>query len=426
MTFASDTAYACHADPTSIGLGDHRHHAIRAESINCAETDIDPFEDDIRRNGRIPSSVFEALRRRGFMGLLIPTEYGGRGLDCLARILNVQYIARACPDVGATLQIAQLGTGSILEYGSPDQKKQWLPPLASGERICTIAITEEHSGSHVLGMGTTFEPRNGGYILNGVKCFIGNGPIANLHVVYARQKDGTRLSAFIVEGERPGVDNQEKHETLGLKAFPFGQLKLKNVEVPKENLLGEENRGQEIAYRVIGHHGRPSLAALALGIHHRVFDVAYAFASTRSLYGAPISTLADVRAKIFDIYQKLETCRQSAYEAAYLESSGQPSFRALALAKFLNGEQVCQSALIAADLFGARAGLQEYEIGQLLLDAMMTRPPSGTGDVQRRRVTEHLFGEKIPPWERGATAQDAKHNARAQMEKSDERHAEAR
>ena len=246
-------------------------------------------------------------------------------------------------------------------------------------------------------METTYEVVNGGFVLNGEKCFIGNCPIANLHVVYAREKNGKKLSAFIVEWERDGVDNSVRHVTAGLRAFPFGRLKLSNVEIPFDNILGDLGDGQRISYHVIAHHGRPSLTALALGIHHRILDLSYEFTRKRRLYGDSIRNIPDVRNKIFEIYNRYEVCRQSAYEAAHMESIGGKSFRSLAHAKYLNGEGVCQSAMIAADIFGARAGLAEFEIGQLTLDAMMTRPPSGTGNVQRRRILEDLFGELTPP-----------------------------
>lgn len=378
-----------------------RHAQIQAESQRFADLMLKPNFAAIRgRTPHMPDEIISALAASGWFGLLIPKEYGGLGLDCLARILNVQYVTRGCPDVGAVLQIAQLGTGGFIEYASSEQKKKWLPLLATGERISTIAITEEHSGSHVLGMHTTYEETDAGFLLNGEKCFIGNCPIATLHVVYAREKGGKQLSAFIVEGERPGVDNSSRQEPVGLRAFPFGRLKLDNVEIPRENLLGALGQGQEIAYRIIAHHGRPSLTALALGIHHRILDLSYHFTAERELYGKSIRSIPDVRFKVFDIYQRFEICRLQAYEAAQLESTGAKSFRALALAKYLNGEHLCQSALLAADIFGARACLPEYEIAQLTLDAMMTRPPSGTGDVQRRRILEDLFADKIPPWER--------------------------
>jgi len=399
MQSKKNKQFVVSAAPYQANSTAQRHAEICAETESFAETVVKPHVDAIRRIGGLPDEIIRELGARKWFGLLIPREYGGRGQDCLARILNVQYVTRVCPDVGAVLQIGQLGTGGIIEFGSTEQKNKWLPLLATGERLCTIAITEELSGSHILGMSTTYEEKNGGYVLNGEKWFIGNCPISNLHVVYAREKTGKRLSAFIVEGERPGVDNTMRHRTIGLRAFPFGRLKLTDVEVPRENMLGAPGQGQSIAHRIISHHGRPSLTALALGIHHRIYDVAFSYAGYRELYGKSINALPDIRTKIFEIYQRFETCRQVAYEAAHLDSTGGKSYRALALAKYVNGERVFESAMIATDVFGARAGLPEYEAGQLLLDAMMTRPPSGTGDVQRHRVLEHLIDEKVPSWE---------------------------
>lgn len=191
-------------------------------------------------------------------------------------------------------------------------------------------------------------------MLNGEKCFIGNCGIANLHVVYTRKKGEKHLSGFIIEGEAEGVDNTVRHDHAGLRAFPFGKLRLKNVFVPQENLLGREDEGLKIAYHVIGHHGRPSLTGLALGIHLHILDLAYSFACQRKLYGKPIFELPDVRGKFFEIYVRFEQNRQSAYDAAHRASIGDLfTYRSLAIAKYLSGEHNCQSANIAAEIFGA-------------------------------------------------------------------------
>ena len=376
-----------------------RHEDVKIETEHFVQTVVKPHAEAIRRMGAIPDEVIRALGTAGWFGLLIPRKFGGRGLDCLARILNVEYMTRGCPDVGAVLQIGQLGTGTLIEFGSPAQQAKWLPLMATGERLCTISITEEQSGSHILGMQTTYEDRGDTFVLSGEKWFIGNCPISNLHVVFALDQNQKKLSAFIVEGERPGVDNTMRHKTIGLRAFPFGRLKLDEVEIPRANLIGTIGQGQDIAHRIISHHGRPSLTGLALGIHHRIYDLAYSYSGYRELYGKNLRALPEIRQKIFEIYERFELCRQAAYEAADLDSAGEKSYRALSMAKYLNSERAFESAMIATDIFGARAGLPEYEIGQLMLDAMMTRPPSGTGDVQKRRIMEHLFEEKTPAWE---------------------------
>ncbi len=378
--------------PLTISLMTERCRDIELATVDFCESCIRPFVQEIRETGEISADLLTDLKETGWLGLLISRHYGGLGGDCLSRIVNVQYLARECPDLGAILQIAQLGTGSILEFGSEKQKLRWLPALASGERICTIAITEEHSGSHVLGMNTTYEETDRGFLLNGSKCFIGNCGIADLHVVYARKKGDKELSGFIVEGEREGVDNSEEHNHLGLRAFPFGRLGLTDVEIPRRNLLGRQGEGLRHAYYVIGHHGRSSLTALALGIHHRILDLTYTFARDRELYGKSIAELPDVRSKVFEIYSTFEQSRQAAYDAANRMSLGEDgAYRHLALAKYLSGDFVCNAANTAAEIFGARVGLPEFEIAQLTLDAMMTRPPSGTGDVQKKRIMDDFF-----------------------------------
>lgn len=383
-----------------------QHRQLISDTMHFAADYVTPQIDVIQKTKQIPPDLLRHLKATRWLGLLIPSEYGGLGLDCLARILNVQYLARSSSDLGAILQIGQLGTGGLIEFGTQEQKQRWLPALAIGTRVCTIAITEELSGSHVMGMQTSYKKTRDSYILNGEKWFIGNCPIANLHVVYAKSQSNPRtLSAFIVEGERNGVDNSRTHTSLGLPAFPLGKLRLANCEVPHENLLGEEGKGLDIAYYVIANHGRPSLTAIGLGIHHRIMDIATTYSHQRHLYGRPIKHIPSVRTKLFEILKNFEACKHAAYYAAYKHSKGEACFRDMSLAKYLNGEQLCQSCLLAADIFGARVGLPEHHISQLLLDALMIRPPSGTGDVQIQRIMEHYFEEQIPFWEQPALQQ---------------------
>lgn len=385
-----DTLFPLQKAPLTYSTLGAKCHQIAAQTEGFCDGNKSEIER-IKEKGSISENLLNDLKNTGWLGLLIGKDYGGMGLGCLDRVVNVQGLSCNSPDLGAVLQIAQLGTGSIIEFGSDAQKRRWLPQLATGERICTISITEETSGSHVLGMKTSYVEKSDRFVLNGEKWFIGNSSIANLHVVYAKSAVSNKLSAFIVEGERHGVDNSESHQKLGLRAFPLGKLKLKDVEVPKENLLPSLEEGLRAAYYVIGHHGRPSLMSLALGIHQRILDLAYSFSIQRELYGKPIRLLDDVKNKIFEIYMRFEQSRQIAYEAAHQLDSGIDAYRVLAMAKYTCGDNACKAANVAAEIFGARAGIREYEVAQLYLDAMMTRPPSGTGDIQKKRILEEIF-----------------------------------
>ena len=388
----------------SPGCADEAHLAARALTRSFVEREIAPRSAAIAAEARIPDALVRALGQAGFFGLMIATEHGGMGRDCLARLANVEMVAAASPDVGALLQIAQLGTGALLEFGDDRQQRTWLPQLARGERICTIAITEPVAGSHVKAIDTTYRRTAGGLCLTGEKWFIGNAPIANLHVVFARDADSGVYSAVLVEGERPGVDNSERHQTRGLPGFPLGKLKLQDVDVPLENVVGELGQGQAVIHRVIARHGRLSVTGLALGIQARTLREALGFARSRELYGGPIARLPDVRRKVFEIYQAYETSRALAYQAARLEAQGQRAHRLLALAKYVSSESACRSAMIAAELFGARTNLQYFDAGRLVLDALMTQAPSGTADVLRRRILEDVLGERPVAWDETSPA----------------------
>ncbi|UFZ08036.1 acyl-CoA/acyl-ACP dehydrogenase [Bradyrhizobium ontarionense] len=367
------------------------HRNILAETADFCETNSAAIAD-ARKTHTIPVDLLGRLKATGWFGLLIPTRYGGKGLDCLSRILNVEGLAKECSDLGAVLQIAQLGTAALIERASEEQKRKWLPLLCNGDRICTIAITEEASGSHIRAIQTNYTRTTNGFVLRGEKNYIGNAPIADLHVVYARSATNPQdISAFIVDALESKVDNSHSYHTQALRAFPLGSLKFDNCVVPEENLIGNLGQGLEIAHQIIANHGRPSLMALALGIHNRIYTQSFRFSLERKLYGKSIAALPDVQSRIFEIYHNLELARMAAYNAASLLDRRMDACRAIALAKYVCSDLACKSALTATAIYGARACSEEFEISQLLLDSILTQPPSGTPDVQKKRILESLF-----------------------------------
>ena len=346
----------------------------------------------------IPVRARSLLSETKLIGVMVPKSYGGLGLDCLVRLHCIVETARLSPDVGAFLQIAQLGTAALLDFGTECQRQQWLPLFATGRYVCTLAITEEDSGSHLAACSTRYRQTDQGFVLSGEKWMIGNAPIADMHAVLAREEQGSVMSVFLVDGRSDGVDGERAQETRGLRKFPFGAVKLTDVKVPFENLIGRLGDGQQIAHQIIARHGRLSLTGLALGIHQRIFDSVCDFARRRRLYDKPLVDLPDVRTRLFQIYSNLEQARSIAYRAADAERNNGKSGALLALAKQVNSDLACKSALIGIEVFGGRANLKEMEIGQLLLDAVMTLAPSGTSDVLKRRILEDVLSERLIRW----------------------------
>lgn len=370
---------------------------FRAE-VGALVREVLPNLSPFGANGDIGSSVIGALARSRLIGTMIPLGHGGRGLDCVFRLASIEEAARISPEFGAFLQIAQLGTMAVLEFGTAAQKARWLPAFAAGKQICTIAITEKESGSYIDGCMTTFRSVPGGVVLNGKKWFIGNAPVASHHVVLARNEADGAFSCYLVEGTAAGADNSIVHETRGLRNFPFGAVVLDEVFIPEENRIGQAGQGKHIAHTIIGRHGRLSLTGLALGIHQRIYDLTASFATERQRYGDSLSSIPDVAGRLFDIFSNLETARSLAYRAATLERDGEPSARLLALAKKLNSELSCKSAQIAMEVHGGRANLVEFEIGQLLLDASMTLAPSGSADLLKKRIIDDILGRRKMGW----------------------------
>ena len=348
--------------------------------------------------GNLPSAVRDLLAETKLIGAMIPQTYGGLGLDCSVRLDIIVETARLSPEVGAFLQIAQLGTAMLLDFGTDAQRREWLPRLASGERICTLAITEEDSGSHISACSTRYHRTHSGFVLNGEKWMIGNAPIADIHAVFARDELTGEMSVFLVDGKASGVDSDRAQATRGLRNFPFGAVKLTDAYVPFENVIGRLGEGQNLAHQVIARHGRLSLTGLALGIHQRIFETVCDFAQQRQLYGKPLSDLPDVRTRIFHIFSNLEQARSVVFRAVDVERNNGNSGVLLALAKQVNSELACKSALLGMEVFGGRANLQEMEIGQLLLDATMTLAPSGTSDILKKRILEDVLNERPIRW----------------------------
>lgn len=372
---------------------------IARERTLCFVNELNTLADKFDQADHLPISVVRRLGELGLIGLGIPTEFGGAGLGAEDRLNSIEQIAACCPAVGATLQIAQLGTSALVEFGTSEQRAKWLPRLAGGNQICTIAITERDSGSHVDACETTYQREGNDLILNGSKWCVGNAGIADYHVLYAREHSSASYAAILVESERRGVDCGNRLQTMGLPAFYLGQIELRAVRVPISNVLGGLGRGRAVIHKVVGRHGRLGVSAVALGIHQKLYDRCYQFASQRELYGAPIARLPDIKSKLFEIYRLIECSRALAYRAAAAEDASEPgSGRLLALSKYQSIENLMSAMPSAMQIFGARANLPECGIAQLQLDAIMMLAPSGTSDVLRKRIVDDLTGLRPIGW----------------------------
>jgi alkylation response protein AidB-like acyl-CoA dehydrogenase len=282
----------------------------------------------------------------------------------------------------------------IINWGSEQQKKQWLPLIAAGEVMLTIAVTEEVSGSQILGMRGHARRSRGGWVLNVDKMHVGNSHIGNLHCVVVRTSDsGPRgLSAFLVESRRPGVSVRPQVPALGLNGFSFGTVVLEDVWVPEENLLGVEGDGRDIADSASVLYGRSNLSAVSLGVHRATVEETLAFAAERQRYGRPLSELSTVEQRLGQMVSNLMTAETLAYLAADMLDRGVPCDRQLMNSNLVNYELGVASARLAMEVHAACGLFTDRPLERFFRDAQLMFAPAGTSDVQRLQLARLSVG----------------------------------
>jgi alkylation response protein AidB-like acyl-CoA dehydrogenase len=343
------------------------------------------------------------MAEQGWFGATIPRQYGGMHAGHLAKTLMIQSVARASGAAGAILQASQLPVSMIIHFGSDAQKARLLPQIASGDTLLSIAVTEEETGSHVLGMETTARRDGSDWIIDGSKVHIGNSNIAHIHCVVARTAPadtaGSRaLTAFLVEHDRAGLTVERHQPALGLHGFSFGKLTFDGVRIPEANVIGEVGDGKDIAYSSSILYGRPNLAAVSLGIHEAIMECAASFLEGRRRYHGTLADLPVLRDRIGAMKSRLMACRQLAHQAVHMLDHGQSCDGELINSKYLNHKWAVESGQDAMELHGAHALRTDYPLQRLWRDVQHTYSPAGTGEVQRQRLAETELGAPPVQW----------------------------
>ncbi|HEX4724219.1 MAG TPA: acyl-CoA dehydrogenase family protein [Pseudonocardiaceae bacterium] len=370
-----------------------RHRRLREEVQTFAETMVRPRIPAMEATRSVEHHLSRRIAEQGWIGVTIDPQYGGMGLGHLAKTIIIEELSRVSGAMGAMVQASQLGVAKIVNFGTEEQKKTWLPGIASGRCLPTIAVTESGAGGHVLGMTATAERVGDEYVLNGRKVFVGNSHVGDLHGVVVRTGPGsTGLSAFLVESDRPGFALGPHQPAMGLHGFSFGELVFDNCRVPAENLLGVEGDGLKVAYSSSVLYGRPNLTAVSLGIHQAIVAETLAFSAKQRRYGKPLYALPTVKQKLGHLQAQLMTAQLVAYHAAHLLDRGLPCDAELMNAKLFNVESAIESARTAMEIHGACALDATQPIQRYLRDAHHMFAPAGTSDIQRLRLAELALG----------------------------------
>jgi alkylation response protein AidB-like acyl-CoA dehydrogenase len=376
-----------------------RHQRLRADVRAFAENTVRPRIPEMEASKAVEHDLSRLIARQGWLGVTISRDYGGMELGHLAKTIIIEELSRVSAAMGAMVQASQLGVAKILHFGNETQKQIWLPAIAQGSCLPTIAVTESHSGGHVLGMSATAVRDADDYILNGRKVFVGNSHVGNLHGVVMRTGPGSRgLSAFLVESDRPGLAVGPHRAAMGLHGFSFGELIFDNCRVPAANLLGTEGDGLAVAYSSSILYGRPNLTAVSLGIHRALIDETAAFVSGQHRYGKPLHELLPVKLKVGQMQSRLMTARVAAYHAVHLLDQGLPCDAELMNAKLINVEYALDSARNAMEIHAACGLYPDRPVERYLRDAYHIFAPAGTSDVQLLRLGELALGLSKGQW----------------------------
>lgn len=357
---------------------------FRKAAREFAETKVAPHVPEMEASNRCWEEVVRALAEAEMFAVTIPPEYGGLGIGYVGRLIALEEIARVSVATAMMYQVFGLGIEPFIKFGTKEQKQKYLPKLATGERLATVAVTEPSGGSDPKGCHTSYTKANGGYILNGRKCFITNAHIANVQVVLASDCDNADASTtFILERGMEGFKATHIEHKVGMRGCNTGELEIKNVRVPAENVLGGEGKGLKVAMSSISETGRGGMVGCALGLQQACLEAAVKFANERILYGKPISNLEAIQFKIAEMKIDLEAGRLLGYRATAMQDRGERASNEYAVAKYYTTEAAQKAAKMAVDIHGGYGCMEEFAVTRYLRDAFVLGPSAGTSDVMK-------------------------------------------
>lgn len=372
------------------------HEELRAKVREFAEKEIAPYAYQWDRDSMFPTDVVKKMGERGWLGIPYPKEFGGAGLDVTSYAIVVEELSRVDGGCGVICSAhTSLGAYPIAAFGTPEQKKKYLTPLAKGEKLGAFGLTEENAGSDAGGTETTAVDKGDYYLLNGGKIFITNAPIADTYVVFAvtTLDIGTKgISAFIVEKGWKGFDFGEPYEKLGIRSSHTAELIFNDVKVPKENLLGKEGQGFKIAMATLD-GGRIGIASQALGIAQGAYEKALEYSKEREQFGNPIGVNQGVSFKLADMATKLRASRYLIYSAAELKENHENYSMEAAMAKMYASDCAMEITNEALQIYGGSGFLKGDLVERAYRDAKITTIYEGTNEIQRVVIAAHLLGK---------------------------------
>jgi short/branched chain acyl-CoA dehydrogenase len=370
---------------------DNEHELVRSTVREFAEERVAPLAEELDREARFPTELVAEMAELGLMGMTIPEEYGGAGADTVAYAIAVEELTRVDSSVAITMAAHHsLGTLPIFYFGTEEQRRQWLPDLASGKKLAAFGLTEPDAGSDAGATRTRAELRDGEWVVNGSKIFITNaGTDLTACVTITARTGEDEISNIIVPNGAPGYEISKPMKKLGWRASDTRELSFKDVKVPEGNVLGPRGQGFHQFLEILD-GGRISVAAMAVGLAQGAYDLAFAYANERKQFGRPIAKFQAVQFKLADMATEIEAGRNLVYKAAWLKDQDRDFALAAAQAKLYTGELSHRVANAALQIHGGYGYMDEYPISRLYRDQKILEIGEGTNEVQRLVIAKHL------------------------------------
>ncbi len=367
------------------------HELLRDTVREFALAKIAPVAEELDREKRFPYELVAELADLGLMGMTIPEEYGGAGADTVSYAIAIEELTRIDSSVAITVAAHHsLGTLPIYYFGSEEQKREWLPDLASGKKLAAFGLTEASAGSDAGATRTTAKLEDGEWVVDGSKMFITNaGTDITACVTITAVTGGGEISNIVVPNGTPGYVISAPMEKLGWKASDTRELSFQGVRVPEGNLLGPRGQGFNQFLRILD-GGRISVAAMGVGLAQGCYDLAASYARERQQFGKPISKFQAVQEKLVDIATEIEAARLLVYKAAWEKDQGRDFARTAAMAKLYSGELSHRAANWALQIHGGYGFMDGYAISRLYRDQKILEIGEGTNEIQRMVIARHL------------------------------------
>lgn len=359
-----------------------------------AENKIKPVIMEYDEEQKFPMELLKELGELGFLGILIPEEYGGAGLGYVEFEIIIEELARIDPSIALSVAAHNgLCTSHIFKFSNEKLKKKYVPDLASGKKIGAWALTEPASGSDAAGLQTVAEKEGDYYILNGSKNFITHGANGSTTVVMAitnKNKGKKGISAFILENDMPGFIVGKKENKLGMRSCETSQLAFENCRVPAENLIGEEGMGFIQALQIL-EGGRISIASLSVGLAQGCLDVSIKYSKEREQFGKPLSEFQATQFKFADMHTNIEAARILTLRAAYMKDKGLPNRKEASIAKLFASEIAEKAASEAVQILGGYGFIKDYPVEKFYRDVKLCTIGEGTSEIQRIVIARELL-----------------------------------